>query len=160
AQAPIDPRKDVGLDQKLGAQAPLDAAFTDETGKPVRFGDYFQGKKPVVLVMPFYRCTGTCTLMLDGMARCFRKLSFKLGEDFEAVTLSINQKETSELAAAKKKGMLEFLNKPGSENGWHFLTGKETEIRRVANAVGYRYVYDVKNDSSSHPSGILVLTPK
>jgi len=160
AQAPIDAPRDVGMDQKLDAQAPLDTAFRDETGKTVRLGDYFHGHKPVVLVMPFYKCAGTCTLMLDGMARSFRKLDLRLGQDFEAVAISINPKETPELANAKKINILEFMNRPGSANGWHFLTGQEPEIKRLANAVGYRYVYDVKKDQYSHPSGIMILTPQ
>jgi protein SCO1/2 len=160
AQAPIDPRTQVGIDQKLNAQAPLDTTFRDETGRTARFGDYFGGKKPVVLVMPFYKCTGTCTRMLDGMARAFRRIDLKLGDDFEAVTVSINPKETPEIASGKKIAMMEYLNKPGSEKGWHFLTGDEKEIRRLADAVGYRYVYDVQKDQFMHPSGIMVLTPE
>ena len=31
----------VGFDQHLGEQVPLDADFLDESGKPVKLGDYF-----------------------------------------------------------------------------------------------------------------------
>ncbi len=162
----IDLNKDVWMEQKLDAQAPLDTVFRDETGKPVHLGDYFNnGKKPVVLVMPFYRCAGTCTLMLDGMARSFRRITtLKLGQDFDAVTISINPKEGFDLAAAKKKTMIEYLNtenpRPGQEKGWHFLVGQEDQIRRLAQAVGYRYVYDTKTEQYSHPSGLMILTPQ
>ena len=156
----INLRADVGMDQKLGAQAPLDTTFHDETGKAVKFGDFFQGNKPVVLSLPFYKCQGTCLLILDGQARCFRNLDFKLGKDYEAVVVSINPAETKELAAEKKKGMLEYLGKPEGEKGWHFLTGTEPEIKRLANAVGYRYIYDTKTNQYVHVSGIIVLTPQ
>src|SRR5206468_7508763 len=43
--------------------------------------------------------------------------------------------------------------------GWHFLTGDESEIKRLADAVGYRYAYDAGKDEFAHASGILVLTP-
>ena len=49
---PVNP-KDVGLDQLLDAQVPLDAQFTDENGKIVKIGDYL-GKKPIILNMIFY----------------------------------------------------------------------------------------------------------
>ncbi|HXG25058.1 MAG TPA: SCO family protein, partial [Chthonomonadales bacterium] len=105
----FDPSK-VSLDQKLNAQVPLDAVFRDETGKTVRLGDYF-GKKPVVLVLPFYRCPGICKLELEGMVRAFRdkSLKFKVGKEFTAITVSIDPRETPELAASSKREYLELL---------------------------------------------------
>src|SRR5437660_515601 len=64
----------VGIDQKLDKQVPFDVAFKDETGKDVKIGDYF-GKHPVIFVMPFYRCAGTCILEMEGLMRVSNALN-------------------------------------------------------------------------------------
>lgn len=155
----FDPSK-VSLDQKLNSQVPLDAVFKDETGKTVKLGKYF-GKKPVVLVLPFYRCPGICKLELEGMVRAFsdKSLKFKVGKEFTAITLSIDPRETPELAANSKREYLEMLRQPNAASGWHFLTGEEAQIKRVADAVGFRYIFDVKTGQYVHPAGIIILTP-
>ena len=157
---PINAATDVRFDQLLDNQITLSNTFRDEDGKTVPLKSYF-GKKPVVLVMPFYQCPGTCTAMLDGMARSFgdEKIKFKLGRDFDAIVVSINPKETPELAAAKKKEYLNLLGIPGAEKGWHFLTGDEANIRKLADEIGYKYKYNPDTDDYAHASGIVVITP-
>ena len=49
----------VGFDQNLDAQLPLDLTFRDETGKTVKLGDYF-GSKPVILTLVYFRCPMLC----------------------------------------------------------------------------------------------------
>jgi|SRR5579871_2990681 len=162
----VDVARQVGLDQKLNAQLPLDTVFRDETGKAVPLKTYF-GEKPVVLVLPFYKCPGICTTELEGMVKAFRSpdLHRKLGDDFEAVTISINPKETPDLAAAKKSEYLQLYTHPratdpSAEAGWHFLTGDLDSIQKVTRAVGFRYFYDPKTDQYAHPAGLIVLTPQ
>jgi len=156
----INAATDVRFDQLLDSKVTLSNTFRDESGKTVSLADY-AGKKPLVLVMPFYQCPGTCTAMLDGMVRAFgdEKIKFKVGRDFEAITVSINPKETPELAAAKKKEYLNLLGMPGAEKGWHFLTGDEANIRKLADEIGYKYKYNPKTDDYAHASGIVVITP-
>lgn len=163
---PIDVARQVGLDQKLNAQVPLDTVFRDETGKAVLLKSYF-GDKPVVLVLPFYKCPGICTTELEGMVKAFRSpdLHRKLGDDFEAVTISINPKETPDLAAAKKSEYIQLYahpnaTDPSAATGWHFLVGDLDSIHKVTQAVGFRYFYDPKTDQYAHPAGLIVLTPQ
>ncbi len=156
---PINAAKDVSLDQKLDAQVTLATPFRDEAGKTVPLSTYF-GKKPVIVVLPFYRCPGICTQELDGMIDAFAKLKYKVGRDFEVVTISINPKEGADLATAKKREYLAMLNQPGADLGWHFLTGDQSSIKKFADEIGFRYVYDVKTDQYAHPSGIILLTPQ
>ncbi len=47
--------RDVGIDQRLGEPVSADLSFRDETGRPVRLGDYF-GRRPVILTLNYYRC--------------------------------------------------------------------------------------------------------
>src|SRR5262249_18580476 len=150
--------RDVGSDQRLNEQVPLDLKFTDEAGRTVRLGDYFDGK-PVILVLAYYRCPMLCTEVLNGLVRALLDVPLDIGKDFRVVTVSFDPREKPELAAAKKKTYLERYGRSGAEAGWHFLTGDEEPIRRLTEAVGFRYVYDERNDQFAHASGILVLTP-
>jgi protein SCO1 len=84
---------------------------------------------------------------------------YRVGRDFEVVTISINPKEGADLATAKKREYMDILAQPGAESGWHFLTGEEANIRRIADEVGFKYVYDPKTDQYAHPAGLVILTP-
>ena len=148
-----------GIDQKLGGQVPLDLEFRDESGAPVRLGQFFGGRKPVLLSLVYYRCPGLCTMTLNGMASAFKPLKFTPGEEFEVVTVSIDPKETPELAAEKKEKYLKRYGRAGAGAGWHFLTGGEAAIRALAEAVGFRYVYHPETDQYTHAAGIMLLTP-
>ena len=150
----------IGIDQKLDAQVPLDLTFTDQTGKKVKLGDYF-GSKPVVLALPFYRCAGMCTLEIDGMAKAFNGIaSLTVGKEFNAVTVSIDPKETWTLASAKQRDYLDLYPRPEAKKGWSFLTGDDANIHALAKAVGFRYIIDPKTQQPIHAVGIIVITPE
>jgi len=157
--AKANPFADIGLDQRLNEQVPLELPFRDETGKSVQLRDYF-GEKPVVLALVYYQCPMLCTLVLNGLLRSLRALSFTAGNEFTVVTVSFDPGETPALAAAKKEIHLQEYARPGAEAGWHFLTGEETAIHQLTQAVGFRYVYDAKANQYAHASGIIVLTPE
>jgi protein SCO1/2 len=148
----------VGFDQRLGEQVPLDTTFVDESGHTVQLGKYFHGK-PVILVMAYYRCPMLCTLVLNGLVQGMLDMSFDVGNQFEVVTVSFDPRETPDLAAAKKQTYVSRYGRPGAAAGWHFLTGKEDSIRRLATAVGFRYVYDSATDQYAHAAGIMIVTP-
>ncbi|MBP1774000.1 MAG: uncharacterized protein H6Q86_6 [candidate division NC10 bacterium] len=152
--------KEIGFDQKLGAQLPLDVAFQDETGKTVRLGEYF-GEKPVIMLVTYYNCTMLCPLLLDGLVRTLRPLTFDIGKQFAVLTVSINPRETPAIAASRKELYVQQrYGRPGAERGWHFLTGKADAIAALTQAIGFRYVYDKKKDEYAHASGIVIFTPE
>src|SRR6266568_1817792 len=151
--------KQVGLDQRLNEQVPLDAVFKDEQGLEVRLGQFF-GKKPVVLSLVYYNCPMLCTQVLNGMLGSFKQVGFNIGDQFEVVTVSFDPGETPSLAAAKKDTYVKAYNRRGVEAGWHFLTGDEANIKRLTEAVGFRYVWDEQTKQFAHASGIIVLTPE
>ncbi len=151
--------RDVGLDQRLNEQAPLDLSFRDEVGRAVRLRDYF-GKKPVVLSLVYYECPMLCTMVLNGLLRSLRAIRFDAGNQFQVVIVSIDPRETPAIAAAKKETYLGQYRRAGASEGWHFLTGAEPEIQQLARAVGFRYAYDPKTGQYAHASGVIVLTPE
>jgi protein SCO1/2 len=150
---------DIGIDQKLGAQVPLDLTFTDETGKTVRLGDYLNGQRPVVLTLVYYQCPMLCTMSLNDQTRALGAMPLNPGEDFDIVTVSFDPREGPDLAAAKKKRYIHEYKKPGAAKAWHFLVGDETNIRKLTEAVGFRYAWDEKFNQYAHAAGLMVLTP-
>jgi protein SCO1/2 len=152
----------VGIDQKLNEQLPLDLMFRNENGDEVKLGSYF-GKKPVVLSLVYYQCPMLCNQVLNGMVTAFKVMAFRPGEEFDVVTVSFDPRETPALAAAKKKTYVDYLpeaKRAGAASGWHFLTGDEASIKRITDAVGFRYHWDESTDQFAHASGIFVATPQ
>ena len=126
--------REVGIDQRLNEKIPLDLSFRDETGRPVELGEYF-GHKPVILSLVYYECPMLCTTVLNGLLAGMRAMPLHLGEHFEVVTVSFNPRETPALAAAKKEEYVRHYGRPGTGRSWHFLTGDEPSIRRLADSV-------------------------
>ncbi len=154
--------REVSIDQKLNEQLPLGLVFRNERGETVKLGDYF-GKKPVVLSLVYYQCPMLCTQVLNGMVSAFKVLTFKAGAEFDVVTVSFDPRETPALAAAKKKTYLGYLpedKRASATNGWHFLTGDEESIRRLTEAVGFRYHFDETTNQFAHASAIMITTPE
>lgn len=148
----------ISFDQHLGSQVSLDLRFRDEDGKTVTLRDYF-GQKPVVLVLGYYQCPMLCTLTFNGMVEAMNDMKWSIGDQFNVVHVSIDAKETPELAGAKKQTYLKRYGRPGADAGWHFLTGDEPNIRKLADEVGFHYAYDPAVKQFAHPSGLIILTP-
>jgi protein SCO1/2 len=155
-QSPI--LADVRIDQKLNQQVPLDLTFQDESGRTVPLGTYF-GKKPVILTLVYYQCPMLCTQVLNGMTSTLKTLTFDAGKDFEVVAVSIDPRETPQMAAEKKAVYLKEYNRPGDDQGWHFLVGNQQNISALADAVGFRYAWDARTQQYAHATAIMVLTP-
>ncbi len=150
----------VGIDQRLNEQVPLNLAFRDEQGKAVKLGDYFHDGRPVVLNLVYYECPMLCTEVLNGLTSALKVIRFEPGKQFEIVTVSIDPRETPQLAANKKAMYLKRLGNPNAAGGWHFLTGEQAQIAALADAVGWHYRYDAKLDQFAHAAGILLITPE
>ena len=157
--SPDDVLDQVGVTQNLNAQVPLDLAFRDETGAPVRLGDYF-GAKPVILTLNYYTCPNLCSLVLTGLVKSLRELTFDVGYEFAIVTVSIDPRDTPTLASLKKTTYLERYGRPGASDGWHFLTGDQAAITQLAQALGFRYAYDARQNQYAHAAAIVILTPQ
>ncbi|HYN10284.1 MAG TPA: SCO family protein [Vicinamibacterales bacterium] len=149
--------REVGIDQKLGAQVPLDLTFVDVNGRDVKLGDLFRAR-PVILALVYYECPMLCTQVLSGIDGSLTALSFSAGQEFDIVVVSFDPGETPALAADRRKTFLNRYRRAGAENGVTFLTGRQEAISRLADAVGFRYAYDQEIDQFAHPAAITVLT--
>ncbi len=148
----------VGIDQKLNQQVALGLTFRDETGRPVPLRSFF-GQRPVILTLVYYQCPMLCTQVLNGLVSAMLPLKLDAGRDFEIVTVSFDPSETPQMAAAKKAVYVRRYGRPGAAQGWHFLTGDQANIKALADAVGFRYEYDLQIKQFAHVSAITLLTP-
>ena len=153
------PLSQVAIEQRLGQNMPLDAQLFDAAGQTVRLGDFF-GEKPVILAFVYYECPMLCTLIMNGVASSLSVLSLEPGEDFEVVAISIDHEETPELARRAEESTLQRYGKPDTEAGWHFLTGDEATVGRLAAAAGFGFEYVPATDEWAHSSAIMVATPE
>ncbi len=160
AQSALPPQlRDIGIDQKLDAQAPLDVELIGENGAPARLSSYFRGR-PVILAFVYYECPMLCGMQLNGLLRAMRAMPLEAGKDYDVVTVSIDPRETPALAAAKKRDYVAQYRRPTGERGWHFLTASQSSIDRLTAAAGYRYTFDPKTNQYVHAAGVMVLTPE
>jgi protein SCO1/2 len=152
--------QDVGVTEHLDAVLPLDLGFVDENGKAVTLRQYFGGDRPVLLTLNYYRCPMLCTLQLNGLVEGLANMPWTPGDQFEIVTVSIDPKETPQLARLKKQNYMADYGRPQAAPGWHFLTSpQEQSVARLAEAVGFRYAYDAETDQYAHAAAAMVCTP-
>lgn len=149
----------VGVDEKLGAQVPLDLTFRDQQGRAARLGD-FLGGGPVILTLNYYSCPTLCPVFLRALSKTVDTVKgLSLASDYRIVTVSIDPDDRVELARAKATetyGMLPSVT--GLPERWPFLVGKQESIKQLTQAVGFRYVRTGKGDFA-HPSVLVILTP-
>jgi protein SCO1/2 len=150
--------REVGYDQRLGQALPLDIVLRDDTGAQVSLREALAGK-PAVLSLVYYECPMLCTLTLNGLVGALSALPFEPGREFSLVTVSFDDRERPDQAAARKRAYLARYKHPSAEKSWRFLTGDRESLRRLTEAVGFRYAWDERTQQFAHPAGVVVVTP-
>ena len=148
----------VGLDEKPGDRLPRDVRFKNEQGETVRLGKYFGKGKPVLLTLVYHDCPMLCPMMLGNLTQTLKKMKWTPGGKFEMVSLSFNHREGPKLARQKKKQYVKQLGRPEAAKGWHFLTGTEENIRKVTEAVGFKFKWVPEKEQYAHPAALTFLT--
>lgn len=154
--------KGIEIEDKAGAHLPMDVKMTDETGRRIALGEYFDedDKRPIILTLGYYECPMLCSLVLNGMVEALKEVSFKLGQDFRMISVSIDHRDTPELANKKRANYLTALDQKVDSDQWHFHVMDAQHARRLADAVGFNYAYDKKNDQFAHGAGFFVISPQ
>ncbi|MGH7272204.1 MAG: SCO family protein, partial [Polyangiaceae bacterium] len=151
----------VTIVEHLKGPLPLDATFRNAEGQVVHLGDYFDGRRPTVIVFAYHTCPMLCSLVLDATVRALNDVPWSVGKDFEVISISFDPKDTPETATRKRASVVKsYTRAAGSTRGWHFLVGEETNIRRVTDAIGFEYRYDARQKQFAHPAAIYLATPE
>ena len=149
----------VGVTEHLDVQIPLDLPFVDSDGSPVRLGSYFDGTRPVILTMNYSNCPMLCSLQLNGLFQGLERLDWDIGGNFQMITVSIDPKETPQRAALTKQKYLKAYGRPGVARGWHCLTGRQENIRKLADVVGFGYEQIPGTEDYAHAAVAMICTP-
>lgn len=150
---------DVSIEQRLNQQVPLQLVFHDERGQTVKLGDFFEPHRPVILSLVYFDCRMICSQVMSSLATTLRRLKFDAGKQFEVLTISFDAHDKSEDAAAAKSKYLAMYSRAGDEQGWRFLTGDQSSINALSNAVGFHFRWDPRTQQFAHATGIMLLTP-
>jgi protein SCO1 len=153
--------RDVGVTEHLGELVPRDVRLRDEAGREVRLGDFVAGRKPLLLQFVYHSCPTLCSLVSSGLVASLRELPLTVGEQFEVLTVSIDPHDTPAIAAEKKQKALAAYGRggEGAAAAWHFLTGEASEVKRLADAVGFAYRYEAEEKQFAHSAALFVLSP-
>lgn len=149
---------DVDVVERLEEKIPLSLRFTDSEGAEVVLEEYFDGETPVILNFVYHDCPMLCSIVIDALTAGMRDIAWTAGSEFRVLTVSFSPTETSELAARQKAQYIERLNRPGAEDGWHFLTGNQPAIDALTEAVGFKYKWDPRIEQYAHPAVLVLLS--
>lgn len=152
--------EDIGVDEALENQVPLDTWFRDENGQQATLARYFDGRRPVILNLGYMGCPMLCGLVTNGMLEAMQAMQHTAGEDYHVISLSIDHTETPNLARAKKQGYVKLYDRPTGAQGWHWLTGEEDQIRAVTDAVGFNFAWNDRRQEYAHAAVLIVLSPE
>ncbi len=153
---PAAERLDVGVDEKLGQTVPLDLQLIDEEGERVPLRKLVD--KPTILTLNYFRCTGLCTPLLNGIVELLQRTDQLPGHDFQVLTVSFDPRDNAEVAGLKKQNYLKQLKPDFPPEAWRFLTGDPVSTKRLADAVGFRFAK--RGEDYVHPGVIMVLSPE
>jgi protein SCO1/2 len=151
--------RNVGIDEHLNAQLPLDLEFVDQDGRPVRLRDYFDGRRPVILTLNYYKCPMLCGLQLNSLVDTLKELDWTVGEQFRVVTASFEPTETHHLASVKRRNYLEYYGRSAAADGWAFLTGRKPSIDNLLQATGFRIQWNEDQQEWAHVAALIICTP-
>ncbi len=152
--------KDVGIDEKLGDKIDLSLTFKNEKAEEVPLSLYFSKNKPILLSLVYYTCPSLCNFHINGLTDAFKDMDWTVGDEFEVIQVSIDPSETPVVANAKKQNYLKEYGREGAARGWHFLTGTEENIKKLAAQVGFKYKWVEEQKEWAHSAAATVMSPE
>jgi len=150
---------DVAIQQRPGAEVPLDLWFRDADDRPVQLRQLFRGR-PVILNLVYYRCPRLCKMTTAGLLRTLRVMELKAGQAFDILTISFDPREPASEAKAARHTALTLYEQPSATEGWNFLVGDADAIDALVQSVGFRLAFDEDLDQYAHAAGLVILTPE
>jgi protein SCO1 len=148
-------RIEIGIDEQLGSTIPLDLKFTDENGKEILLKDLVT--IPTIFNFVYYSCPGICSPLLSEISNVAGKLDLIPGKDYQIISISIDETETSDLAADKKRNYLNAIKGDYPVSAWRFLTGDSLSIHTLTDAAGFYFKKD--GDDFIHAGALIFVSP-
>ncbi len=156
----------VRYEQNLGDSVPFGLEFQNEQGETVSLARYFEGDRPVIIVLGYFECPMLCGLVRRSLVDTLADIELEMGRDYTVVSVSVDPGEGPELARKNTDKVIERYRKKGgaasaevARAGWHNLTGDKEAIEELTDTVGFNYRYDEEKEQYLHPSGFSVASP-
>jgi protein SCO1/2 len=150
----------IDIEEKSGSNVPTDVKLLDQEGRPVVLGSYLDGERPLLIVLAYYECPMLCSLVLNGAMQSMSGLAWTAGKDYRVLTVSFDPRDRPEMAKNKRTHYVEAYGRNVGDKGWDFAVGEASEVRRLADALGFHYRYDEDTKQFAHAAGLFVLTPQ
>lgn len=149
--------RNVKVIERIGNEVPRELSFIDDNKNSVSLGQYFKPGRPVLITLNYADCPQLCSLQLQDVAKAFRDMNWTAGDEFVALTVSIDPEETFEDAKRFKLRHLGITGKAEVDKGWHFLTtDREQDIRTLASELGYEYDFDPDTGEYLHKAALFI----
>jgi protein SCO1 len=149
----------IGVDERLGDTVPTDIRLVDRHGAPLTFSDTFDGERPSVLVFAYHDCPMLCSLVLNAVTKAVRESTLALGSDYRVLVVSIDPADGPEQSTAAHARYAAYFDDPAAAEAYAFLTAEEAEIRRLTDAVGFRYEWVESRQEWAHAAVAIFLSP-
>jgi protein SCO1/2 len=160
AEAPLPrPLEGVDVTEHLGQAIPRSLAFQDMAGNPVHFERALDGKKPLLLVIAYYRCPMLCGLVLKSVAESLADLGWKPGDQFRVVTISFDPSEGPHDAEQRRTATLSSAKLDLGPQDWPFWTGSKESVDALLDVLGVHLLRDPETNQFAHPAVFFAITP-
>jgi protein SCO1 len=151
----------LGIQEHLGKQVDTSLTFLDEKGERVTLKKLMDGK-PTILTLNYFRCAGICTPQLNELAKVLGRLDLAENTDYKVVTVSFAEDEPSELAAAKRKTMLQTIPRDYVVDAWRYVIGENNNSHVLSDQVGFVFEKTVTEQGKVdyiHGAALIILSP-
>jgi protein SCO1/2 len=149
----------VGITEKIGQKLDLSTMVKNEKGEAVPLSSFFKSHHPVIFSPVYFTCPNLCNFHLNGLTDTLKKVDWSPSNQFEVVAFSFDSKETPEDAAKKKEMYLKIYDRPGTANGWHFVTADEATVQKVTQQLGFKFKWNPESIQWSHASAAIMISP-
>jgi protein SCO1/2 len=127
---------DAGLDAAKTYHAEslyhMNAEWANQNGETIQLADYLG--QPLVLVMFYGRCTGTCPVLIQRTWKLYSGIDVDIRDRVQVLAVSFDYKNDTP-QALKEYAENEQLDIPG----WNFVTAQQSDIRELAMLLGVQY---------------------
>lgn len=155
--------KGVNISEKIGEKIDLNLLVKNEKGESVPLSSFLHKNKPLMLSPMYYECPGLCSFHFNGVIDALKKIDWNPGEKFNVMAFSFDASENTlakaSLAQNKKNSYMKVYNRPGTENGFHFVTADQDTIDTLMKQVGFQFRWNEKANEWSHASAAIMISP-
>lgn len=140
----------VAMTPPPGARAPVDLMFRSLDGRNETLGDAISGR-PTLLIPADFTCKQICGPALSIAASALKQSGLRAGRDYSLVVVGIDARDS--LGDAQR-----FTSGQVGGAGVSVLSGSDTAIHSLMDAIGYHFQRDTSNDAIAHPAAFVTLT--